>query len=105
MFARLQAAFDAQLPPDPVRYREPTKAEIVERATKVRTEWKDDEARFIETLCDALCEAKPHVQRALSSLAHQGDHAAFGTLALSVFEHAWDRNAQQRAEDELTGVA
>lgn len=105
MFARLQASFDAQMPPDAPRYREPTEAEIVERTAKVRATWQDDEARFIETLCDALCEAKPHVQRALASLAHQGDHAAFGALALSVFEHAWARDARQRAEDELAGIA
>lgn len=104
MFARLQAAFDVQLPPDPPRYREPTEAEIVARTTKVRADWQDDEARFIETLCDALCEASPSVQASIAALAHQGRSTDFGKAVLALFDPKWFAEARRRAEDELAGI-
>lgn len=100
------SALPSQRWPEPPyeRMSEPTEAEIAERIAIVRQAWEQDEAKFIELMCDALTEAKPHVQEMLASFVHQGDYSAFGGVASVLFERKLIAEVKQRAEDELAGL-
>lgn len=92
--------------PEPTYMRtpEPTTEQIAERKAEVLAAWREDESRFAETVAEVICNCDPAALEVLAELAHNFDAREFGTAVLTLWQSKWDIDAQQRAEDELTGV-